>query len=62
MISLKGETDVGDVRARLRIFNGTNKLYPDNSVSGKISGKGQFKYFWFLSTGAKDSKATGAYW
>lgn len=39
---------------RLRVFNGTNKLYPEKPIQGLHSGKGSFKYFWFLSKGALD--------
>lgn len=52
MISLRGETNDGDINARVRVFTGTNKLFPDTPVSAKITGKGQFKYYWFLSNGA----------
>lgn len=53
MISLRGETNDGEINARMRVFKGTNKLFPDTPVSGTIAGKGKFKYFWFVSRGAK---------
>ena len=55
-ISLRG-IDVENERdsyVRMRVFNGTNKLYPERPIHGAMSGKGTFKYYWFMSTGAKD--------
>jgi hypothetical protein len=55
MISVLGESTDYSANARLRVFNGTNKLEFENQVSGSLAGKGQFKYYWFLSNGAKDA-------
>lgn len=51
-----------DASMRLRVFNGTNKLYPEKPVHGTHAGKGAFKYYWFLSTGAMDATEAQAYW
>lgn len=52
MISLFGESDVKDAHMRLRVFNGTNKLYPQKPIHSEIATKGSFKYYWFVMTGA----------
>lgn len=61
-ISLTGTDEELDATMRLRVFNGTNKLYPEKPVHGSHKGKGAFKYYWFLSTGAMEAAETQAYW
>jgi len=62
MISIQGTSADQSANARLRVFNGTNKLEFEKPVSGNLAGKGQFKYYWFLSNGAKDTAKTKAFW
>lgn len=54
LISLYGETNNTDSDVRLRVFNGTNKLFAEKPITGTIKVKGEFKYYWFVSTGAHD--------
>ena len=44
-----------DANLRIRVFNSTNKLYPEKPVQAVQAGKGSFKYYWFLSTGAMEA-------
>ena len=54
-VSLMGITSDRDSSVRLRVFEGANKLYPERPIHGTHDGgKGAFKYYWFLSTGAMD--------
>ncbi len=55
-VSLRGidATNEKDSYVRMRVFNGTNKLYQDKPILGVAGGKGTFKYYWFFSTGAQD--------
>ena len=61
MISIRGESKV-EAYARLRVFTGANKLRFEKPIIDKLAGKGNFKYYWFLSTGAKNAAKTKAYW
>lgn len=54
LISLYGETNNTDSDVRLRVFNGTNKLFAEKPITGTSKVKGEFKYYWFVSTGAHD--------
>lgn len=58
LISMYSTHEGLDANLRLRVFNGTNKLYPEKPVHGSHSGKDSFKYFWFLSRGAMDATET----
>ena len=62
MISVFGESEDYDANIRLRVFNGTNKLYPEKPIHRTHSGKGSFKYFWFLSKGAMDATEAQQEW
>ena len=62
MISLYSSHEGLDANLRLRVFNSTNKLYPEKPVHGSHKGLGAFKYYWFLSTGAMDAEETKAFW
>ena len=61
LISVYGESQAESL-ARLRVFNGTNKLGLDNPINGRLAGKGSYKYYWFLSTAALDATEAEAYW
>ena len=63
MISLWAESEGLDSHGRLRVFEGSNKLYPEQPI--RVTHEGgvdEFKYFWFLSNGAKDAKDSGESW
>ena len=62
LISLYSKIEDEDANLRLRVFNSTNKLYPEKPVHGTHKGLGAFKYYWFLSTGAMEAEETKEYW
>jgi len=58
LLGILGESEGGDTLARLRVFDGVNKLYADRPISLTHSGTGNLTYFWIYSDAAK----TGATW
>lgn len=50
IFSVTGETD-NTSRYRIRVFKGRNKLFSNNPIFDTVS-PGEFKYYWFVSTGA----------
>ena len=36
----------------MRVFNGTNKIYPNSPIKGSVANKGDINYYWFVTTAA----------
>jgi hypothetical protein len=52
LINIRGESQSYDSHFRVKVFNGTNRLYPNEPVEDAILVAGEYKYYWFVSTAA----------
>ena len=52
MINIRGETEEYDSHFRVKVFNGTNRLYPNKAIEGTLQLAETFDYYWFISTAA----------
>lgn len=52
LINVRGESQARDSHFRVKVFNGTNRLYPNEPIDDAILVAGEYKYYWFVSTAA----------
>jgi len=52
LFSVRGETDYLDSHFRVKVFNGTNRLYPFEPIQDSLQLADTYKYYWFVSTAA----------
>ena len=52
LINIRGESQSYDSHFRVKVFNGTNRLYPNEPIEDAILVAGDYKYYWFVSTAA----------
>ena len=52
LINVRGESRYYDAHFRVKVFNGTNRLYPDEPREDALLESGTYKYYWFVSTAA----------
>ena len=52
LINVRGESRYFDSRFRIKVFNGTNRLYPNEPIEDSLLEPGEYKYYWFVSTAA----------
>ena len=61
-ISVLGQAEEHDAIARLKVFESTNRLESERPVLGTLGGEGSFKYYWFVSYGARDAEDELTFW
>ena len=52
LFNVVGESQNFDSRFRVKVFNGTNRLYPNNATEDSLLLADTYKYYWFISTAA----------
>ena len=52
LINVRGESKYYESHFRVKVFNGTNRLYPNEAIEGDLSLANEYKYYWFVSTAA----------
>ena len=52
LINVRGESELWDSHFRVKVFNGTNRLYPNEAIEGSLLQANEYKYYWFISTAA----------
>ena len=62
LICVGGETTDYDSHFRVKVFNGTNKLYPGEPVEDTLFLADTYKYYWFVSTAAMAANDAFPFW
>ena len=52
LINVRGEWENFESHFRIKVFNGTNRLYPNEAVEDTLLQANEYKYYWFVSTAA----------